>query len=138
MFNKMLNSLHICSKYISIHLKYCDIFWNGFCSSSVHFCCSNSFLLVSILPFKLANVQGNVQQLEERISKQILGVKGQRQNCFILQPCLKKKRQNIVTYQPHSATLTYSDKLLKIIPTKLVNTQYFTISHIPVQKDTLG
>ena len=46
--------------------------------------------------------------------------------------------QNIITYQPHSATLTYSDKLLKIIPTKLVNTQYFTISHIPVQKDTLG
>ena len=24
-----------------------------------------------------------------------------------------KKRQNIVTYQPHSAALTYSDKLLK-------------------------
>ena len=49
-----------------------------------------------------------------------------------------KKRQNIVTYQPHSATLTYSGKLLKIIPTKLVNTQYHTISDIPVQKDTLG
>ena len=39
----------------------------------------------------------------------------------------KKKRQNIVIYQPHSATLTYSDKLLKIIPTKLLNTQY----HLP-------
>ena len=51
---------------------------------------------------------------------------------------IKKKRQNIVTYQPHSATLTYSGKLLKIIPTKLVNTQYHTISHIPVKKDTLG
>ena len=50
----------------------------------------------------------------------------------------KKKRQNTVIYQPHSATLTYSDKLLKIIPTKLVNTQYHTISDIPVQKDTLG
>ena len=50
----------------------------------------------------------------------------------------KKKRQNTVTYQPHSATLTYSDKLLKITPTKLVNTQYHPISHIPVQKDTLG
>ena len=49
-----------------------------------------------------------------------------------------KKRQNIVTYQPHSATLTYSGKLLKIIPTKLVNTQYHTISHISVKKDTLG
>ena len=66
--------------------------------------------------------------------------------CFqatLLQPCLgkkkkKKKRQNIVTYQPHSATLTYSNRLLKIIPTKLVNTHYHTISHIPVQKDTLG
>ena len=51
---------------------------------------------------------------------------------------IKKKRQNIVTYQPHSANLTYSGKLLKIIPTNLVNTQYHTISHIPVQKDTLG
>ena len=51
---------------------------------------------------------------------------------------IKKKRQNIVTYQPHSATLTYSGKLLKIIPTKLVNTQNHTISDIPVQKDTLG
>ena len=50
----------------------------------------------------------------------------------------KKKGQNIVTCQPHSAALTYSDKLLKIIPTKLVNTQYHTISDIPVQKDTLG
>ena len=50
----------------------------------------------------------------------------------------KKKRQNIVTCQPHSANLTYSGKLLKIIPTKLVNTQYHTISDIPVQKDTLG
>ena len=49
-----------------------------------------------------------------------------------------KKRQNIVTCQPHSANLTYSGKLLKIIPTKLVNTQYHTISDIPVQKDTLG
>ena len=50
----------------------------------------------------------------------------------------KKKRQNIVTCQPHSANLTYSGKLLKIIPTKLVNTQYHTISDIPVQKVTLG
>ena len=50
----------------------------------------------------------------------------------------KKKKQNVVTYQPHSNTLTYSDRLLKIIPTKLVNTQCHTISHIPVQKDTLG
>ena len=49
-----------------------------------------------------------------------------------------KNRQNILTYRPHSAILTYSDKLLKIIPTKLVNTQYHTISDIPVQKDTLG
>ena len=49
----------------------------------------------------------------------------------------KKKRQNTITYQPHSATLTYSDKLLKITPTKLVNTQYHPISHIPVQKDIL-
>ena len=49
-----------------------------------------------------------------------------------------KKKQNIVTYQPYSATLTYSGKLLKIIPTKLVNTQYHTISDIPVQKVTLG
>ena len=49
-----------------------------------------------------------------------------------------KKRQNIVTYQSHSATLTYSNRPLKIIPTKLVNIQYHTISHIPVQKDTLG
>ena len=49
-----------------------------------------------------------------------------------------KKRQNIVTYQPHSATQTYSKILLKIIPTKLVNLQYHTISHIPAQKDTLG
>ena len=48
----------------------------------------------------------------------------------------KKKRQNTVIYQPHSATLTYSDKLLKIIPEKLVNTH--TMSDIPVQKDTLG
>ena len=50
----------------------------------------------------------------------------------------KKKRQNIVTYQPHSPTQTYSKILLKIIPTKLVNTQYHTISHIPAYKDTLG
>ena len=50
----------------------------------------------------------------------------------------KKKKKNIVTYQPHSVTLTYSNRLLKIIPTKLVNTHYHTISHIPVQKDTLG
>ena len=27
---------------------------------------------------------------------------------------LKKKRKNTVTYQPHSATLTYSDKLSKL------------------------
>ena len=51
---------------------------------------------------------------------------------------IKTKRQNIITYQPHSATLTYSNKLLKIIPTKLVNIQYHTISHTLVQKDTLG
>ena len=50
----------------------------------------------------------------------------------------KKEKKNIVTYQPHSVTLTYSNRLLKIIPTKLVNTHYHTISHIPVQKDTLG
>ena len=50
----------------------------------------------------------------------------------------EKKRQNMVTYQPHSATLTNSNKLLKTIPTKLVNIQYDTISHTPVQKDTLG
>ena len=50
----------------------------------------------------------------------------------------EKKRQNTVTYQPHSATLTYSDRLLKIILTKLIDTQYHPISHIPVQKDTLG
>ena len=49
-----------------------------------------------------------------------------------------KKRQKIVTYQPHSANLTYSGKLLKIIPTNLVKSQYHTISDIPVQKDTLG
>ena len=49
-----------------------------------------------------------------------------------------KKRQNIVTSQPQSANLTYSGKLLKIIPTKLVNTRYHTISDIRVQKDTLG
>ena len=48
----------------------------------------------------------------------------------------KKKSQNTVIYQPHSATLAYSDKLLKIIPAKLVNTH--TMSDIPVQKDTLG
>ena len=70
----------------------------------------------------------DVKQLEERISKQILEGKGWIQNCFILQSCLGwKKRQNIVTYQPHLATLTYSDKLLKIIPTKLLKTQY----HLP-------
>ena len=50
----------------------------------------------------------------------------------------KEKRQKIVTYQPHSATLTYSNRLLKITPTKLVNTQYHSISHIPVEKDTSG
>ena len=50
----------------------------------------------------------------------------------------EKKRKNIVTYQPHSVTLTYSNRPLKIIPTKLVNTHYHTISHTPVQKDTLG
>ena len=44
----------------------------------------------------------------------------------------------MVTYQSHSATLTYSNKLLKIIPTKLVNIQNHIISHTPVQKDTLG
>ena len=49
---------------------------------------------------------------------------------------IKKKKQNTVIYQPHSATLAYSDKLLKIIPAKLVNTH--TMSDIPVQKDTLG
>ena len=51
---------------------------------------------------------------------------------------LFKIKKGIVTYRPHSAILTNSDKLLKIIPTKLVNTQYHTISDIPVQKDTLG
>ena len=49
-----------------------------------------------------------------------------------------KNRQNILTYRPQLSILTYSDKLLKIIPTKLVNTQYHTISDIPVQKVTLG
>ena len=51
---------------------------------------------------------------------------------------MKKKKRKILTYQPHSATLTYSNRPLKIIPTKLVNIQYHTISHTPVQKDTLG
>ena len=39
-----------------------------------------------------------------------------------------------------SASLSYPDilRLLKIIPTKLVNTQYHTIFHVPAQKDTLG
>ena len=51
---------------------------------------------------------------------------------------IKKKRQNTVIYQPHSATLAYMylDKLLKIVLAKLVNTH--TMSDIPVQKDTLG
>ena len=49
----------------------------------------------------------------------------------------KKKRKNTNL----SASLSYPDILgqtIKIIPTKLVNTQYHTISDIPVQKDTLG
>ena len=39
-----------------------------------------------------------------------------------------------------SASLSYPDilRLLKIIPTKLVNTQYHTIFHVPAQKDTLS
>ena len=39
-----------------------------------------------------------------------------------------------------SASLSYPDilRVLKIIPTKLVNTQYHTIFHVPAQKDTLG
>ena len=39
-----------------------------------------------------------------------------------------------------SASLSYPDilRLLKIIPTKLVNTQYHTIFYVPAQKDTLG
>ena len=47
----------------------------------------------------------------------------------------KKKHCNL------PASLSYPDILgqtIKIIPTKLVNTQYHTISDIPVQKDTLG
>ena len=53
---------------------------------------------------------------------------------------LKKKKKK----EKHcnlSASLSYPDILgqtIKIIPTKLVNTQYHTISDIPVQKDTLG
>ena len=50
----------------------------------------------------------------------------------------KKKKKNIVTYQPHSVTLTYSNRLLKIIPTKLVNTHYRTISHISSPERYLG
>ena len=39
-----------------------------------------------------------------------------------------------------SASLSYPDilRLLKIIPTKLVNTQYHTIFYVPAQKDILG
>ena len=36
---------------------------------------------------------------------------------------IKKKKAK---HQPHSATLTYSDRLLKITSTKLVNTQFTT------------
>ena len=60
---KSVQSVQVCI-YVQNTLasirKYCDICWKGFCSSSMHFCCSNSFLLVSILPFRLTNVQGNV------------------------------------------------------------------------------
>ena len=51
---------------------------------------------------------------------------------------LKKKKEKHCNL---SASLSYPDILgqtIKIIPTKLVNTQYHTISDIPVQKDTLG
>ena len=48
---------------------------------------------------------------------------------------MKKKRQNIVTYQPHLATLTYSDKKTNKVTKHTIPS---TISHIPVQKDTLG
>ena len=49
----------------------------------------------------------NVKQLEERISKHILGVKGWIQNCFILQSCLgwKKKAKHCNL----SASLSYPD-----------------------------
>ena len=78
-----------------------------------------------------------MKQLEGRISKQIL--EGMNTKLLHFTTMFReKKRQNIVTYQPHSATLTYSNKLLKIIPTKLVNIQYHTNSHTLVQKDTLG
>ena len=52
---------------------------------------------------------------------------------------LKKKKKE--KHCNLSASLSYPDILgqtIKIIPTKLVNTQYHTISDIPVQKDTLG
>ena len=46
-----------------------------------------------------------------RISKQILGVKDEYKITSFYNPVYdqKEKKQNIVTYQPHSATLTYSD-----------------------------
>ena len=56
----------------------------------------------------------NVKQLEERISKQILGVKGWIQNCFILQSCLgwKKKKAKHCNL---SASLSYPDILRQTI-----------------------
>ena len=57
----------------------------------------------------ITNVQENVKQLEERISKQILEGKGWIQNCFILQSCLgwKKKAKHCNL----SASLSYPDIL---------------------------
>ena len=55
------------------------------------------------------NVQGNVQQQEERISKQILEVKWQIQNCSILQPCLGLKKK--AKHCNLSASLSYPDIL---------------------------
>ena len=54
---------------------------------------------------------------------------------------LKKEKKKKEKHCNLSASLSYPDILgqtIKIIPTKLVNTQYHTISDIPVQKDTLG
>ena len=158
-----LNGLHICAKNISICLKYCDICSNVqiICSpvrmvkqtvrmlqgpfvnrsSSVHFviqtvfcqcpfwfCLSGSQMYKEMCSNQRRELANRSQELKDeyKIASFYNPVQG------------KKKRQNMVTYQPHSVTLTYSNRPLKIIPTKLVNTHYHTISHIPVQKDTLG
>ena len=57
----------------------------------------------------MKNVQGNVQQQEERISKQILEVKRRIQNCFILQPCLGLEKK--VKHYDLSASPSYPDIL---------------------------